>query len=179
MLTIRSWRLAGVAARLVIDTELTIPLTAALVRTARETPTIVACSMGVGTTSMTAEKRRALQNAGVSVVTLDAEDMYQRHLDLGQLMDRLGAGLELPGGERLAPMSNVMIEAGAGLMGSMLDRDLVDEAVVYIAPILLADEQARAAAVGRVAASLSSGKSFELVRSKRLGSDIELTYRRL
>ena len=38
--------------------------------------------------------------------------------------------------------SNVMVEAGPGLLGAFIEQDLVDEAYIYTAPLLLGDELA-------------------------------------
>ena len=73
---------------------------------------------------------------------------------------------------------SILVEAGAGLCGSLMDEDLIDELVVYIAPLLLGDESAKPVAIGRVAETLSSGRRFALWRAKRVGDDMELTYRR-
>jgi diaminohydroxyphosphoribosylaminopyrimidine deaminase/5-amino-6-(5-phosphoribosylamino)uracil reductase len=75
-------------------------------------------------------------------------------------------------------VSTLLIEAGPGLMGSMFEEDLIDEAVVYIAPLMLGDEQAKSVAVGRSADKLSNARRFELARVKQLGPDIEAVYRR-
>ena len=75
-------------------------------------------------------------------------------------------------------VATVLVESGPGLLGSLFDDDLIDEAVVYVAPMLLGDELARSVAVGRVAASLTQARKFRLCRVKRLGDDVELTYRR-
>jgi riboflavin biosynthesis pyrimidine reductase len=72
----------------------------------------------------------------------------------------------------------VMVEAGPGLLGSLCEEDLIDEAVVYIAPLMLGDEQAKSAAAGRVAPTLSAGRRFDLLRVRALGNDVELIYRR-
>ena len=74
--------------------------------------------------------------------------------------------------------TNVMIEAGPGLLGSFFAEDLIDEAVVYVAPMLLGDELARAVAVGRIAERLTNARRMDLLRVKALNGDVELTYRR-
>jgi len=72
-----------------------------------------------------------------------------------------------------------MIESGPGLLGSLFDLDLIDEAVVYIAPLILGDELAKSVAVGRLAETLSAARRYSLWRHRRIESDIELTYRRI
>ncbi len=86
----------------------------------------------------------------------------------------LRAALELL--VRDAQVSTVLVEAGPGLLGSLLEDDLIDQAVVYTAPMLLGDELARSVAVGRVAQHLSLARRFSLARLRRVGDDIEATY---
>ena len=76
-------------------------------------------------------------------------------------------------------VTNLMVEAGPGLLGSLFEADLICEAVVYVAPLLLGDAEAMAAATGRIAERLSEGRRFDLCRVKRVGQDVELTYRRV
>jgi diaminohydroxyphosphoribosylaminopyrimidine deaminase/5-amino-6-(5-phosphoribosylamino)uracil reductase len=73
---------------------------------------------------------------------------------------------------------NVLVEAGPGVLGRALTADLVDECVVYVAPMLLGDAEALPAAHGRESARLTDARRFTLSRAKRCGDDIELTYRR-
>ena len=60
----------------------------------------------------------------------------------------------------------------------MLDADLIDELVVYVAPLMLGDEMARAAAAGRIAPTLAMAQRYELLRAKRIENDLEVIYRR-
>lgn len=157
--------------RVVADSDLTIPPESNLVLTARERPLLVACARELTSAGITAERRAALERAGAGVVGVRGPGMVGgRGLDLRELLHVLAA-------ER--SVSTVLVEAGAGLVGSLLQDDLIDEAVVYIAPLLLGDEYARAAAAGRMAETLSAGKRFRVWRVKRVGDDVEITYRRL
>jgi diaminohydroxyphosphoribosylaminopyrimidine deaminase / 5-amino-6-(5-phosphoribosylamino)uracil reductase len=155
------------AIRVVADTDLDIPLTSALVRTARESPTIVACASELLTAAITSDKRAALELQGVRLMGIPT-NTNGRGVDLIALLGTLRAEFNV---------STVMLESGPALLGSMLEHDLIDEAVVYIAPLLLGDEFARAAATGRVANTLSAGKRLRLARVKPLDGDVELTYR--
>jgi len=155
-----------IARRVIADTDLDIPLTARVVATAREWPTMLVCAAEMTTAEVTRAKREALANAGVEVV---------------------GVATGVKGGVCLAALlrelvrrhiaTNVMVEAGPGLLGAFFAENLVDEAVVYIAPIVLGDELARAVAVGRIAERLTNARRFELCRVKALSGDVELTYR--
>ncbi|QOJ01581.1 MAG: bifunctional diaminohydroxyphosphoribosylaminopyrimidine deaminase/5-amino-6-(5-phosphoribosylamino)uracil reductase RibD [Phycisphaeraceae bacterium] len=166
MLTARGVRrVRRPAARVICDSDLDLPLDAAVVRTAREVPTIVACVRELASADLTASKRRALSAAGVEVIGVPEAG---RGVDLRAVLGALaGRGASV-----------VMVEAGPGLVGSFLDSDLIDEAVVYLAPLMLGDEMARSVAAGRVAPTLASARAMSLWRVKPLGGDVELTYRR-
>lgn len=171
MLNVRSMRKPRkTPLRVVADSDLDIPLDCELVRTARQLPTIVMCARELVSAGITADRRARLIEAGVRVVGVRGPGMVGgRGLDLKELLSVLATEHSC---------STVMIEAGAGLMGSLLDQDLIDEAVVYIAPMLLGDEFAKSVAAGRVADTLSSGRRFKLWRLKRVGDDVEITYRK-
>jgi diaminohydroxyphosphoribosylaminopyrimidine deaminase/5-amino-6-(5-phosphoribosylamino)uracil reductase len=167
MLTARGvGRVRRVARRVVCDTDLDVPLDAAVVRTARETPTTIVCASELASAEITAGKREALAKAGVDVHGV-------REGSLGVDLEAVLRGLA----DRHA-VATAMIEAGPGLLGSFLDADLIDEAVVYLSPLLLGDELAKSVAAGRVAPTLHAGRRMELLRVRRLGDDVELVYRR-
>ena len=67
--------------RVVVDSSLRIPMTARLVKTARDIRTIVAC-----TPSADEKKIKDLQNAGVEVLSIEAKD---GHVDLKKLTEEL------------------------------------------------------------------------------------------
>ncbi len=75
-------------------------------------------------------------------------------------------------------VSNILIEAGPRLLGSLLDGDLIDEAVVHLAAGIMGDDSARACATGRECSSLDQMKRFKLGRVKRVGDDVHLHYRK-
>ena len=159
-----------VARRVVIDTDLHMPLASKLVRTAEDVPTTVACMKDMVVQGISEHHPGSLEAMGVDVMGVPEVPWHHGWIQLDMLMralvERYGA-------------TNVMVEAGAGLLGTLFEADLIDEAVVYVAPILFGDEQAMAAATGRVAEHLSSGRRFTLVRAKRVDQDVELVYRRV
>jgi len=75
-------------------------------------------------------------------------------------------------------ISNILIEAGPTLLGSLLDQDLINEAVVHVASGVMGDDGAKSAASGRVCSSLDQMKRFTLGRVRRVGDDVHLHYRR-
>ena len=98
--------------RVVFDSALRTPLTAALVRTAREQPTIVIATRAD-------ERRRAeLQAAGVDVRT---------HESLAVALRALAAD----------GVRSVLVEGGARIAGALLTGALVDRLVIFQAPVVL------------------------------------------
>jgi diaminohydroxyphosphoribosylaminopyrimidine deaminase/5-amino-6-(5-phosphoribosylamino)uracil reductase len=73
-----------------------------------------------------AAKRQALQDAGVEVLVLPGAE---GRVDLTRLLQTLA--------ER--EVNELMVEAGAALNGALLAAGLVDELVLYLAPMLLGD----------------------------------------
>jgi len=172
MLTARSIRrVRRVARRVAADPGLDIPLDAALVRSARDVPVVIACDDAILRSGLCDDKVAALTSAGVEVIGVPSLPLagglvgVDIEAILRALVIRYGA-------------TNVLVEAGAGLIGSILEKDLADELVVYVAPLLLGDELAKAVATGRVVSSLSMGRTYKLRQLKRVGDDIELIYAR-
>lgn len=155
-----------VARRVVIDTDLMLPADSKLVATAREAPVTVCCMNELKNSEYLRERREALESHGVEVMGVRSDN---ERLDLDVMLEQL---------VKQHDVMNVLIEAGPGLLGSFFEFDLVDEARVYIAPLLLGDELAKAVATGRTVPSLSGGRNFRLTRVKRIGDDVELVYRR-
>ena len=101
--------------RIICDSELRTPPDSQLVRTARETPTILAACRP------DPEKAAALTALGCEVWTLPERD---GHVDLAALMDRLGQ----------REIDSVLLEGGGTLNGAMLEAGLVHRVQAYIAP---------------------------------------------
>jgi diaminohydroxyphosphoribosylaminopyrimidine deaminase/5-amino-6-(5-phosphoribosylamino)uracil reductase len=171
LLTPRGVRARRVPIRVVADTDLDVRLDAALVRTAKEVPTIIACDATLVNAEIARGRVAALQAAGARVLGVPA----RARAGSGSGID-LAALLRLLAGDH--GVATVMVEAGPGLLGSLVEEDLIDEAVIYLAPMLLGDELAKSVAVGRVAEQLKSARRFQLWRARPVGDDVELTYRR-
>ena len=75
------------------------------------------------TTQAESEKTTALMRQGISIERVGGE----AHCDLHEIMARLAA-LEF---------NEVWVEAGPGLNGALLREGLIDELVIYVAPMLL------------------------------------------
>ncbi len=161
-------RVRRVARRVIVDTHLETPEDTQLVQTASEIPTSIACDKDMAVAHVVTDRRTRFEDKGVEIIGVPTplNGRVDLELLLRSLVDRYDA-------------TNVLVEAGPGLLGSMFAQDLVDEAIVYVAPLLLGDDEAQSAAIGRAVESLRDGRRFRLGRTKRLESDIELTYSRV
>jgi len=161
-LTARNVHRRRLARRVVIDPALETPEHAAILQTLDQAPLTIATA----NSSLRAHQRKVatLTAQGVEILALGDEE-----IDITALLRHLVTAHNA---------TNVLVESGPGLLGRLFDADLIDEAHVYIAPILLADDQAKPAARGRVAERLVDAKRLTLVRAKRIGDDVLLMYRR-
>ncbi|PAP79444.1 riboflavin biosynthesis protein RibD [Rubrivirga sp. SAORIC476] len=114
--------------RVVLDRPGTLAPTLALF-TDRAAPTLAVVAEGAHP-----DYRDALAEAGGVVWRVPERD---GHLDLGALLDRLGAGDGLPAG--IGSVQSVLVEAGPGLATALLSQDLVDRVLWFVAPKLVGE----------------------------------------
>ena len=168
MLTAREVRHARrIARRVVADADLEIPLACNLLRTAGDVPLTIACDATLATADITLDKRRAIRAAGAEILPTPA---IARAIDLARVLRDLADRHQA---------ANVLVEAGPGLLGAMFAADLIDECVVYVAPLLLGDDLAQAVQTGRIVESLTAARRLKLLRAQRIDDDMELIYRRI
>ncbi len=161
-LTARNARVRRVALRVVCDALLQTPLESRLAQTAHHTPTIII-------TSDHAVREREhrftrLSEAGVRFIATASSD---DRLNLGAALGELAARFDV---------TNVLVEGGAGLIGQLFAEGLVSEAWVFIAPMLLGDDEAAACVRGRTAAHLADGVRLQLRHFRRRAGDIVARY---
>jgi riboflavin biosynthesis pyrimidine reductase len=73
--------------------------------------------------------------------------------------------------------TNVLVEAGPRLLGHLFRQKLIREAWVFIAPLLLGDEQAASCLTGREAPRLTDGLKLKLITHRSRGADAVLRCR--
>jgi diaminohydroxyphosphoribosylaminopyrimidine deaminase/5-amino-6-(5-phosphoribosylamino)uracil reductase len=121
-LTARGHR-ARIPARIVLDSQGRMPLESQLVATAPEVPTFV-----FTTAAMPEARREALVARGCGVEVVSGSPRP----DLAAVLQRLGQWR----------FTNLLVEGGAGILGSFLDAGVIDEVHVFIAPVLAGGESA-------------------------------------
>ena len=113
----------GQPARVVLDSQLRIPMDCWLVRTANEAPVLVATT-AAGAKSQAAE---LLRDRGVEVLELPA---VAGRIDLEALLDELGR----------RRWTYLLVEGGAKVLDSFLNSRLADELLVFISPLEVGPE---------------------------------------
>jgi diaminohydroxyphosphoribosylaminopyrimidine deaminase / 5-amino-6-(5-phosphoribosylamino)uracil reductase len=140
--------------RVVLDTQLRTPPQARLFSVGGE----VLLLTGVGAPDD--RRAEALSARGARVESLPVQ---AGRLDLSAVIDRLGE-LEL---------NEVLVEAGPTLAGQLLHAGLVDELLLYVAPILLGAD-ARALVELPPLDSIAVAPAFMLLENIQVGADLRL-----
>lgn len=103
---------------------------------------------------------RELESAGVECLELSA---ITGGVDLGALLDELGR----------REMNEVQVEAGSVLCGALLQQGLVDEVLLYIAPVLLGEGGPGPFGFGPLE-SMAKRTHFRVLETVRVGDDLRL-----
>ncbi len=141
------------AARIVVDTHASLPLTSQLVRTVGQAPVMVA----VGSTAPS-EPVDALLAAGCDVIVCEGDSHSAR---LAHLLDELGGRL----------MTNVLVEGGGKLLGSLFDAGEVDEVHAFVAPQIVGGAAAGTPVAGRGVELMSHALRLKDATIEQVGSD--------
>ena len=139
--------------RVVLDSDLRTPASAELLRPPGSAR-IYYCGDNV---------RGDLEDAGATLVPVGER---QGHVDLLAVLEDLGR-LEI---------NDVLVEAGAMLAGAFTERDLVDEYVIYQAPVLLGSET-RPMLTTSTWQRLKQGRALEITDARMFGRDMRITAR--
>jgi diaminohydroxyphosphoribosylaminopyrimidine deaminase/5-amino-6-(5-phosphoribosylamino)uracil reductase len=140
--------------RVVFDAEARLPLTSNLVRSARETPVTVICSRAASRTAVT-----GLEAAGVEVITVRGDTEPAR---VSAALVELGA----------RDVQSVLLEGGPHLSGAFLDAGEIDEARVFLAPVIAGGNRARTALDGQGAAMIGDARHATTTKVEQIGADV-------
>lgn len=147
--------------RVVVDGRLRLPLTHAVVATARETPTWLV-TLPVHST-VGEERRRAYAGCGVEVI--DAPADADGNPDLGRMLKALaGRGI-----------TRLLVEGGGRIAAGLVRVGLVDRLVWFRAPRLIGGDGVPAVA-GFGVEQLHQAVDFRPVSTIRVGDDVMETY---
>ena len=143
-----------VAVRIVIDSRASLLSESQLVRTARDVPVMVAAGSEAPATD-----RSRLEKAGCEVFVCDSESRDDR---LRQLFEELGR----------RRLTNVLVEGGGELTGSLLSGRLIDEVHVFIAPKMVGGTEAPSPVEGHGIERMSQALALDEPQVQQLGGDI-------
>lgn len=138
--------------RIICDTRLRIPLTAQVVTTAGQIPTILA------TCCTDAQKLTPYEESGCRILSVNEKD---GHVDLRQLMDKLGQ----------EQIDSILLEGGGTLNWAALECGIVQRIQAYIAPKLLGGKDARTPIEGTGVPRPSDAFYLKLDQVTQLGED--------
>ncbi|MDG2201588.1 MAG: bifunctional diaminohydroxyphosphoribosylaminopyrimidine deaminase/5-amino-6-(5-phosphoribosylamino)uracil reductase RibD [Phycisphaerales bacterium] len=161
-LTARDGRRRRTARRVVVDPDLRIPRDAALLQTLGDAPLTIACS----DSSHAGKPDRVTELAGAGVDVLPLPPVEGR-LSMANLLVHLSG---------VHNCSTVLVESGPGLFGSLMQEGLVNEAMVFVAPILLGDGEAMPVLTGFAPGTIADGDSMTLRSMHRRDDDVLLRY---
>jgi len=155
-------RIEGVARqprRVVFDSEARLPVDSALVRSAAEVPVILACSRAAKRTAV-----QALEAAGVDVIVTSGPNEAAR---AGAALDELGA----------RDVQSVLLEGGPHLAGAFLEAGEVDEARIFVAPLLAGGRDARTAIDGQGVEQIAGAARALHTEIERIDEDVLIVAR--
>jgi diaminohydroxyphosphoribosylaminopyrimidine deaminase/5-amino-6-(5-phosphoribosylamino)uracil reductase len=152
-LTVRDVETTRQPRRVVIDGGLALSAAARLF--GPEAPTVLVTAVG------NPAAHRPFLDRGVDVWVLPAGPL---RVDLAALMQKLAA----------EGVGELMVEAGAGLNGALLQQGLVDEIVLYLAPCLIGNSAKGLFDLPELS-SLSNKATLSLGDIRQVGRDVRLT----
>jgi len=108
------------------------------------------------------EEKKGYAKAGAEILEMHSEKGY---IELRQLFEILGQ----------RQITNVLVEGGGRLIGSLFDQRLVDKIIFFVAPIIIGGDKATTAVGGRGVARVMDAITLERVSQEHYGQDIMIT----
>jgi diaminohydroxyphosphoribosylaminopyrimidine deaminase / 5-amino-6-(5-phosphoribosylamino)uracil reductase len=150
-------RIEGVARqprRVVFDSEARLPVSSQLVRGAAEVPVTVVCSRAAARTSV-----QALESAGVDVIVATGQNERAR---VEHALTELGS----------REVQSLLLEGGPHLAGAFLEAGEIDEARLFIAPLMTGGREAKTAVEGIGIEQIAAAPRALHVEVDRLDDDV-------
>ena len=141
---------------MIVDTNLSTPLDAKVFQL---NPDLVFIATGVEDT----EEHEALNAIGANIQVFPERRGF---MDLKAILETL-AELEC---------NEVLMEAGAGMNGALLEAGLVDELILYMCPSLLGDKARGMFSLPEIS-SMEERRGLEIVDTRMFGPDLRLILR--
>ena len=141
--------------RIVVDSQLRIPLDATILHLDSSAKTFIA------TTGLASHDKigQLKENPTVEVLVLPCDD---NQVDLESLLIKLGE----------KNIQSVLVEGGAILNRSLFVKKLIDRVMIYLAPKLIGGNDAKGLFAGKGVTKLSEALELKEVRTQNFGDDI-------
>ena len=139
--------------RVIVDSNLRIPLESKIIKTAKDVPVIVA------TISDDLNKIKYLETMGANVLRVEQKD---GRVDLDCLVSKLGE----------MNIDSILIEGGGTLNYSALEAGIVDKVELYIAPKIIGGTNAKTFVEGLGISKLSDAFNVNFNEVSKVGEDI-------
>jgi diaminohydroxyphosphoribosylaminopyrimidine deaminase / 5-amino-6-(5-phosphoribosylamino)uracil reductase len=155
-------RIEGVARqprRVVFDSEARLPLDSQLVKGVAEVPLTVVCSRAAKRTAV-----QALENCDVDVIVATGENEAAR---VAHALDELGQ----------RDVQSLLLEGGPHLAGAFLEAGEIDEARMFVAPLLLGGTKAKTAVEGIGIEEIAAAQRPMAVETERIDDDVLIVAR--
>jgi diaminohydroxyphosphoribosylaminopyrimidine deaminase/5-amino-6-(5-phosphoribosylamino)uracil reductase len=108
---------------------------------------------------MLAKEKESFVKAGAELLELPVQ---KELVDLKELLKTLGD----------RKITNILVEGGGTLLGSLFDYELVDKVVAFIAPIIIGGEKAKTSVGGKGIDKVVDSIKLERVGLEKLGEDL-------
>ena len=143
-----------VSKRIIVDSKAKLPLDSKLVKTVNEADVIVAV-----TSQASEDKLKRLRDAGCEVLVIESINGL---VDIRKLFKLLGK----------RAFTNILVEGGGRMLGSLFDNSLIDKAVVFIAPMVIGGNNSISPVSGEGFARVSDAVRLGGMKLKKMGGDI-------
>lgn len=152
--------------RVVVDSAVRIPLDSKLVKTAKEFPTLIAVDGEQAKTQT--DKIAALKANGCQIWQSDVGQKPGERLTglLKYLADKSG-------------VTNLMVEGGGQILGSLNDLKQIDEIHLFTGAILLGGQSAISPVAGTGPSVMNAATDLKLQQVERIDNDVYSIYRRV
>ena len=158
--------------RIVVDSNIRIPIDSQLVNTAREYRTIVACCHFDRSVAERSEVEKSLINDNEQKGFLDKLEMTgvellecqsnKNHVNINDLMSKLGA----------MGIDSLLLEGGGTLNAAFLEAGCVDEVWAFIAPKIIGGEGAKTPVSGNGIEKMSNAIQLQNIDIQNINGDI-------
>ena len=161
--------------RIVVDSNLRIPVDSQLVKTAKEYRTIVACrhfdrseaerseveksSLNVNKQKGFLDSLRSLEMTGIELLECQSNN---NHVDINDLMTKLGA----------MGVDSLLLEGGGTLNAAFLEAGCVDEVWAFIAPKIIGGEGSKTPISGKGIEKMSEAINLQDIDIQNINGDI-------